>query len=131
MTGPIERYVRAQVTIGWYGNPCLGTIEIGLHYEQGDQTARYRSKLVECAKCAFRDLFAHQIQREDARWPKGDPEPNPLDEHTADALTSNLDARIVALWGDRPRFIEIWRGTGDDAEPLTQIYAPHGMPRQR
>lgn len=110
---PIERYVRASAPIPGYG--CIaGTIEIGLHRDRHEQPSWYRAKLIELAEVA-------------ARRARG----RALDEDTADAITEDLDARIVGLWGDRPRFIEVWLGTTDAAEVLTQVYAPHGMPRQR
>lgn len=119
---PIERYVRAAVEIRMPTADVpdaplyivAGTIEIGLHYERGHPPHAYRDKLREVGEMAARVLRGRT-----------------LDEDTADLITEDLDERIVGLWGDRPRFIEIWRGTGDDAEPLTQVYAPHGMPIAR
>jgi hypothetical protein len=109
---PIERYVRAAVAIPGSKGRADGTIEIGLHYDpSGDQPGRLRDSLLRCGDLAVRSTDGEH-----------------LDENIADAITANLDQRIVDIWGDRPRFIEVWRGTGDDAEPLTQVYAPHGMP---
>lgn len=119
-TRPIERYVRAQSgIIGWaegaFLKPVLlGVIEIGLQYDKGAKPSAYRSKLAELGEVAAR------VRGSGA-----------LDEDAADAITEDLDARIVGLWGDRPRFIEVWRGFGDDATPLTQVYAPYGWPRDR
>lgn len=116
----VERYVRAQSgIIGWdmgaFLKPVvLGVIELGLHYERGEKPSAFRSKLSEVGEVASRVRGG-----------------GPLDEDAADAITEDLDRRIVGLWGDRPRFIEVWRGIGDDAEPLSQVYAPHGMPRFR
>lgn len=111
---PIERYVRAQVAIPGSKGRIDGTIEIGLHRDIAEPPHAFRDKLIEVGEVAVRVLAGR-----------------PLDEDAADEVTEDLDRRIVGLWGDRPRFIEIWRGTGDDAEPLSQLYAPHGMPIQR
>lgn len=127
---PIERYVRAQVAIGWMGNPIIGRIELGMHYADGSRPRAFRSKLIEIAKCGYENVFRDRIRADEERWPHGEPGDNPLDEDVADTLTRDIDKRILGLWGDRPRFIEVWRGDDDD-EPLTQIYAPHGMPRWR
>lgn len=112
----IERYVRAQVGIIGWGAPLapavLGVVELGMHYEPGERPSWFRSKLIEVGQVAVRNR-RHGV----------------LDEDIADAITEDLDARIVGLWGDRPRFIEVWRGFGDESEPLTQVYAPHGLPR--
>jgi hypothetical protein len=112
---PIERYVRACVEIPGSKGRVDGVIEIGMHYEVGERPGAYRGKMIELGDLA-------------ARCARG----RVLNEDTAAAITEDLDERIVALWGaDRARFIEIWRGTGDDAEPLTQVYKPHGMPIAR
>lgn len=128
----IERYVRAQVRIGWLGNPHVGTIELGLHYERGERPSAFRDKLIEVAQCGFGAVFAEVKRADEARWPRGTPLDSMalLDEDTADVLTEDIDGRIVGLWGDRPRFLEMWGGASD-TDPLTQVYAPHGMPRWR
>ncbi len=46
----------------------------------------------------------------------------------ADRITGMVDALLVQMFGDVPRFVEVWR---NDDEPLTQWYAPHGWPRDR
>lgn len=111
---PIERYVRATVEIPGSKGRIDGSIEIGLHRERHEQPSWYRNALIEVGEVAVRLLRGR-----------------PLDEDTADEITEDLDARIVGLWGDRPRFIEIWRGTGTAEEALSQVYAPHGMPIAR
>lgn len=112
--GQIERYVRATVGIPGYAGRVDGAIEIGLHYDRGEPPHAFRGKLIELGEMA-------------ARVSRG----RTLDEDTADLITADLDERIVALWGDRPRFVEVWRGSGNAEECLIQVYAPHGMPRSR
>lgn len=123
MTRPIERYVRAAAEIRMPaanvpGAPryiVAGTVELGLHYERGESPGVYRPRLIKAAEATLGGLIG---------WA------GPIHEDLADEITEDLDARLVAVFGDRPRFIEVWCGTGDDAEPLTQVYAPHGLPRE-
>lgn len=111
MTGPIERYVRVAVDIPGASGRVDGTVELGLHYDEGQKPSMLRPALEQLGTDAA--LYFGGLA---------------LDEDRADQVTRWLDARLVRQFGDVPRFIEVWRGTGADAEPLTQWYAPHGMP---
>src|ERR1044071_2570363 len=92
---PIERYVRAAVAIPGSKGRADGTIEIGLHSERvfGVHLEPIRATLIDIGEAVVRGRH----------W-------DSLDVDVADEMTHDLDARIVAFWGDRPRFIEIWRG---------------------
>lgn len=101
---PIERYLRYAVPILGSKRRVEGSIEMGLHYEPEERASLpgWRAQLAEAA-----GLSAHTLNVV------------ALDECVADAITNELDARIVAWFGDRPRFIEIWHGTGAARHPLT------------
>lgn len=115
MRPPIERYVRASVDILGSKRRVEGCVELGLLYlPPGERPSAFRTEMRECAEAALRDLHG--------RWE------SQFDEDLADAIQGVIDRRMIALWGDRPRFIEVWRGTGADEEALTQTYAPFGMP---
>lgn len=101
----IERYVRHAEHL------MNGTVELGLHYEFAQQAALHHRVLLR-AGAIVADRYGTAT----------------LDVATADRITRDIDAELVAIAGDLPRFIEVWSGFGDDARPLTQVYAPHGMP---
>lgn len=107
----IERYVRCSAPIGAHG-----AVEIGMHYEDSEVGWFISAHRVVLRAIAGDAVVAARADVD-------------LDVDVADRLTRDIDAAIVANFGDRPRFVEIWQGTGDAAEPLTQVYAPHGMPR--
>jgi hypothetical protein len=136
----IECYVRAQLSIGYdvddpkhplLDGPTFGYLELGLHYEADEKPSAFRARLLELAEEACNSVMSDRYDADLAAWIARAERPVVLDEDIADVLTRYLDARIVAAFGDRPRFIEVWRRGTDDDEPLTQVYAPHGMPRWR
>ena len=108
---PIERYVRAQVEIPGSKGRIDGAVEIGLMYEFGEALENVRDTMTALAGAA---IYAANIGRG-------------FDVDFADYLTTVLDEHLVCNFGDRPRFIEVWR----DDEPLTQWYAPHRVPACR
>lgn len=99
---PIERYVRCSVDLPG------GSLELGLFYNRGEPLRGLSDKLGELATKAARVVDG------------------PITLEIAEMLSAELEANIVAQWGDRAWFLEVWNA--DSA--LTQIYAPHGMPRR-
>lgn len=103
---PIERYVRCSVEIIGTKRRVVGSIEAGLLVTPDSDHRALRDQL----RSVLGDALAFDGGRGDA-----------------DDLTQTLENFIVDRWPDRAWFVEVW----NEDEALTQVYAPHGMPRWR
>lgn len=93
--------VRASVDIPGSKGRIDGRIEVGLSYRPGEKPSELRAKLIQVIGPA-------------AAWVAA------FDDDDAAGLAMEIDERIGQRWA-RARFVEIWRGTGDDAEPLIRL----------
>lgn len=94
MTVPIPDWSRDD---GKSRVPPAGSVEIGLHYERGENVRAYRNELNIMAAQAVHAVLGYK---------------DLLDERYAEVIIELIDAKIVLEFGDRPRFIEV------------QVYAP-------
>jgi hypothetical protein len=108
---PLERYLRCTYRL------CYGTVEVGSFYAPGEHLAMHRRLLLSIGENIADMYGAARLDVED-RAPE-----------EADRITHAIDARLVEVFGPRhPRFIEVWRGFGDDQDSVSQVYKPMGTP---
>ncbi len=107
-TVSIEHYARAQATL------MGGVVELGGMNAPGKLALR-RSMLLAVKERIERSMGTLDLSDDDA----------------IEDVTANADGYMVEMFGDVPRFVEVWRGRGDDVDPVTQVYKPFGMPRHR
>lgn len=107
---PVESYARVSVAVPG------GSVEAGL--ERGTTAEPLRLKCAELRR----------IIADEALALNGDC----LDEDNGAWLTAALDVRMRETFPGRAWFVELWIADADGTEePLSQVYAPWGMPMER
>lgn len=104
---PVERYTLVSVDIPG------GCIHAALGRNPGEPIGHLRGELTR--------VIVDESARLDGR---------PVSDDNAFRLSDALDARLRETWPHRAWWAETWM-TGQDEEPLTQVYAPWGRPRVR
>lgn len=99
-------WIRAAADIPGGKGRVDGRVEVGLWAERWEHPSEFRPQLQQDAERAASYFSSRPVA---------------LDEDTACQLADDLNARIAGSCGGRPHWIEIWRGTGGDAEPLLRL----------
>lgn len=104
----VESYARISVAVPG------GSVEAGLQRESPEPL---RLKRAEMARIIAEEALALNGE--------------PLSEENGNWLTAGIEQRFREAWPSRAWFVELWMADADgDEQPLTQVYAPWGMPRR-